>query len=74
MPSEGLIPHVTELEMKAQSLRDKLSQWEAHLAPLSAHQKDGYLELSTAATSRPLPTQVGRLPGNLLVPWYVSLE
>lgn len=46
--------------MKAQNLRDRLSQWEAHLAPLSPRQKDGYLELSTAATSRPLPTQVAR--------------
>lgn len=47
--------------MKAQNLREKLSQWEAHLAPLSARQKDGYLQLSTAAASKPLPTQVSIL-------------
>ena len=43
--------------MKAQNLRDKLSQWDSQLAPLSSRQKDGYLQLSAAATSRPLPTQ-----------------
>lgn len=41
--------------MKPQNLRDKLSQWELHLAPLSASQKDGYLQLSSAATSTALP-------------------
>ena len=46
--------------MKAQTLRDRLSQWEAHLAPLSSRQKDGYLQLSTAATSRPLPPQLAQ--------------
>lgn len=51
--------------MKAQTLRDRLSQWETHLAPLSVRQKDGYLQLSTAATSRPLPTQLtqSQVPG-----------
>lgn len=43
---------------KAQNLREKLSQWESQLAPLSERQKDGYLQLSAAATARPLPTQV----------------
>ena len=44
--------------MKAQNLRDKLSQWESYLAPLSDQQKDSYLQLSAAATTRPLPPQV----------------
>ena len=42
--------------MKAQNLRDRLGQWETHLAPLTSRQKDGYLQLSAVATSRPLPT------------------
>lgn len=43
---------------KSHNLRDKLSQWETYLAPLSEQQKDSYLQLSAAATTRPMPPQV----------------
>ncbi len=45
-------------QKKAQNVRDKLSQWDSRLAPLSDRQKESFMELSTAATARPFPTQV----------------
>ncbi len=41
-----------------QTLRDRLSQWETSLAPLTERQKKSYLELSTIAVSRPMPPDV----------------
>ena len=43
---------------QGRSLRDRLGQWESRLAPLSDKQKDGFMELSSAATFRPLPAEV----------------
>ena len=43
---------------QGRSLRDRLGQWESRLAPLSDKQKDGFMELSSAATFRPLPPEV----------------
>ena len=44
--------------VQGRSLRDRLGQWESRLAPLSDKQKDGFMELSSAATFRPLPAEV----------------
>ena len=43
---------------QGRSLRDRLGQWESRLAPLSDKQKDSFMELSSAATFRPLPAEV----------------
>ena len=47
--------------VQGKSLRDRLGQWEARLAPLSEKQKDSFMELSSAATFRPLPAEVSHL-------------
>ena len=44
--------------VQGRSLRDRLGQWESRLAPLSDKQRDGFMELSSAATFRPLPAEV----------------
>ena len=40
------------------NIRDHLSQWDSRLAPLSDHQKDGFMQLGSAASFRPIPSQV----------------
>ena len=47
--------------VQGRSLRDRLGQWESRLAPLSEKQKDSFMELSSAATFRPLPAEVSHL-------------
>ena len=51
--------HTQGMGSHGRTLRDRLSQWDSRLAPLSDKQKDGFMELSSATTFRPLPTQVG---------------
>ena len=41
-----------------ESVRDRLSQWDSKLAPLSERQKQGFIEISSAASYRPLPAEV----------------
>ena len=53
--------------VQGKSLRDRLGQWEARLAPLSEKQKDSFMELSSAATFRPLPAEVSHLTRAVLV-------
>lgn len=43
------------------NVRDKLAQWDSHLAVLSEQQKESCMELSSSAYSRPLPIQVSTL-------------
>ena len=45
--------------VQSMSLRDRLGQWDSRLAPLTDKQKDGFMELSSAATFRPFSTEVG---------------
>ena len=40
------------------NIRDRLSQWDSRLAPLSDHQKDGFMQLSSSASFRPIPSHV----------------
>lgn len=47
---------VNPSQLKA--LHDRLAAWDSHLAPLSDRQKEAFVELSSAAASRPLPSQV----------------
>ena len=47
--------------MGGRNVRDKLALWDSKLAPLSERQRDGFMELSSAAIFRPLPTQVSGL-------------
>ena len=42
------------------NIRDRLSQWDSRLAPLSDHQKDGFMQLSSAASFRPIPPHVSK--------------
>ena len=45
-------------KLPAKSVREKLSQWESKLAPLSDSQKVVIMELSAVASQRPLPEGV----------------
>ena len=40
------------------SVREKLSQWDSKLAVLDDFQKEGMIELGTAASQRPFPVGV----------------
>ena len=42
------------------TIRDRLSQWDSRLAPLSDHQKDSFMQLSSAASFRPTPSHVSK--------------
>lgn len=42
------------------NIRDRLSQWDSRLAPLTDHQKDGFMQLSSAASFRPTPSHVSQ--------------
>jgi len=44
--------------VQSRSLRDRLGQWDSRLAPRTDKQKDGFMELSSAATFRPFPAEV----------------
>ena len=46
------------MEHVSQAVRDRLVQWDSKLAPLSDKQKQGFVELSSAASYRPLPSEV----------------
>ena len=54
--------HAQGVGSQGRTLRDRLSQWDSRLASLSDRQKDGFMELSSAASFRPLPTEVGETP------------
>ena len=43
---------------KSPNLRDRLAQWDSQLAVLSEKQKASYVELSSASSARPLPSEV----------------
>ena len=43
---------------RSKVLRDRLAAWDSQLAPLSDRQREGFMELSSVAASRPLPSQV----------------
>ena len=51
--------HTQGVGSQGRTLQDQLSQWDARLASLSDRQKDGFMELSSAASFRLLPTEVG---------------
>ena len=44
--------------VQSRSLRDRLGQSDSRLAPLTDKQKDGFMELNSAATFRPFPVEV----------------
>lgn len=41
-----------------QGVKERLSQWESKLAPLTNKQKDSYMSLAAHATQRPMPLDV----------------